>query len=210
MLFFAGWGMDHHPFEHYIPHHMDFAVCYDYQSLELDWSFFVKYKEIHLVAWSMGVWAASHCDITNHLPIKTCIAINGTITPVNNLYGIPEKIYQGTLTGLNENTLRKFQLRMCGGSDAFKSFQRIAPQRSLENIKDELRLIGEQTQLIQPNGLIWDKAHVGLSDHIFPADNQIVAWRKLGVNISCTNEPHYDEMMFKHYLDTNFLLTTLE
>ena len=90
---------------------------------------------------------------------------------------------------------------MCGGSDAFKSFQRIAPQRSLENIKDELRLIGEQTQLLQPNGLIWDKAHIGLNDHIFPADNQIVAWRKLGVNISCTNEPHYDEMMFKHYLN---------
>ena len=32
-LFFAGWGMDEHPFEDYHPTGRDLLVCYDYRSL---------------------------------------------------------------------------------------------------------------------------------------------------------------------------------
>ena len=59
LLFFAGWGMDVHPFEHFRPAHHDFLICYDYRSLHFDVSLLNGYKQIDVVAWSMGVWAAT-------------------------------------------------------------------------------------------------------------------------------------------------------
>ena len=41
------------------------------------------------------------------------------LTPVDDLKGIPQQVFEGTLEGLNEGTLEKFIRRMClkkGGS----------------------------------------------------------------------------------------------
>ena len=58
-LFFAGWGMDECPFMDYCPENSDLLVCYDYRSLDFDFTLLQGYQEIRLIAWSMGVWAAS-------------------------------------------------------------------------------------------------------------------------------------------------------
>ena len=59
MLFFAGWGMDETPFLQIHPTDKDWMICYDYRSLEFDADILQEYSEITLIAWSMGVWAAS-------------------------------------------------------------------------------------------------------------------------------------------------------
>ena len=40
------------------------------------------------------------------------VALNGTVTPVDDLKGIPQQVFEGTLEGLNESTLEKFIRRM--------------------------------------------------------------------------------------------------
>lgn len=37
-LFFAGWGMDECPFMDYCPENSDLLVCYDYRSLDFDFT----------------------------------------------------------------------------------------------------------------------------------------------------------------------------
>lgn len=59
LLFFAGWGMDETPFLQIRPTNKDWLICYDYRSLEFDAIILQEYSEITLIAWSMGVWAAS-------------------------------------------------------------------------------------------------------------------------------------------------------
>ena len=59
LLFFAGWGMDETPFLQIHPTDKDWMICYDYRSLEFDADILQEYSEITLIAWSMGVWAAS-------------------------------------------------------------------------------------------------------------------------------------------------------
>ena len=59
LLFFAGWGMDETPFRHIHPAECDWMICYDYRSLEFDTTLIQAYSKITLIAWSMGVWAAS-------------------------------------------------------------------------------------------------------------------------------------------------------
>ncbi len=202
-LLFAGWGMDQHPFAHYQLKKSDFLVIYDYRSLDFDWSMLTKYDAIHIVAWSMGVWAAAHCGIPASLPVKSRIAINGTPWPVDDNYGIPETIFNGTLAGLNAATLRKFQLRMCGRSDNFRHFQSIAPQRSVEELKEELAAIGAACRTLPDSNCIWDHAYVGEGDLIFPPSNQKSAWARSKVEVTLGEAAHYDESVFKNYLNSD-------
>ena len=86
LLFFAGWGADETPFKMYRPAASDFMVCYDYRTLDFDASGLEKYREINLIGWSMGVWAASQTMPQLSSPgtsgegihMANSIAINGT------------------------------------------------------------------------------------------------------------------------------------
>ena len=58
IVYCAGWGTDDAVIQHLqIPANTDVLVCWDYRDLSLDFAF-QDYTECHLVAWSMGVWAA--------------------------------------------------------------------------------------------------------------------------------------------------------
>lgn len=89
ILFFTGWGMDETPFIHYLPQHRDLIICYDYRSLDFDKTLLSTYTQIQVVAWSMGVWAASQVLQGSNLPITQSIAINGTPFPIDDARGIP-------------------------------------------------------------------------------------------------------------------------
>ena len=130
LLFFAGWGMDETPFLTIHPTDKDWMICYDYRSLAFDTDLLETYSQITLIAWSMGVWAASQImKQYPHLPVSQSIAINGTLYPIHETKGIAHSIFDGTLQGLNEQTLQKFQRRMCGSIADYKTFQTISPQR---------------------------------------------------------------------------------
>ena len=59
LLFFAGWAADETPFKQYRPKDMDYMICYDYRTLDFDYSIFDRYRQVNVVAWSMGVWMGS-------------------------------------------------------------------------------------------------------------------------------------------------------
>ena len=146
LLFFAGWGADETPFKMYRPVASDFMVCYDYRTLDFDASGLEEYREINLIGWSMGVWAASQTVPQLSSPgtsgegihMANSIAINGTPYPIDQHMGIPPAIYHGTLDGLTGASLHKFLRRMCANGAAFKAFLEITPRRPLEELRDEL------------------------------------------------------------------------
>ena len=118
LLFFAGWAADETPFRHYRPQGMDYQICYDYRTLDFDAAPLRAYAEVHVVGWSMGVWAASHVLPSAGLNVASCTALNGTPHPIDERRGIPPAIYQGTLDGLTGASLHKFLRRMCADSAA--------------------------------------------------------------------------------------------
>lgn len=197
LLFFAGWGMDEHPFLQIHPVDRDWMICYDYRSLEFDETLINEYSSITLVAWSMGVWAASQV-MKEHgsLAIIQRIAINGTLYPISETKGIAPAIFNGTLESLNESTLQKFQRRMCGPA-AYKTFQAVSPQRPVEELKEELGAIQMQAQSLPPALCHWQKAFVGKNDYIFLSQNQRSAWETLADSIIEVDTPHYDRTLFE-------------
>ena len=197
LLFIAGWGMDETPFLHIQPAGCDWMICYDYRSLEFDTTLMQAYSEITLIAWSMGVWAASQI-MKQHpsLPVSQSIAINGTLYPIHATKGIMPSVFEGTLQGLNEQTLQKFQRRMCNSSTDYKAFQTIAPKRPVEELKEELAAIRQQCLSSVSSDFIWHKAIVGKNDRIFLPEYQETAWRNKVDSLVNVEAAHYQQELF--------------
>ena len=146
----------------------------------------------------MGVWAASRVFEKKDLLLTSCIAVNGTPYPVDDHKGIPVAVFMGTLKSLNEVSLRKFQRRMCGSNILLESFLNKSPQRTIEDLKNELQAIGEQAVNLSFPSLIWDKAYISDKDKIFVPDNQIKAWTETDTII--VDGEHYFEDLWKKLL----------
>lgn len=198
-LFFAGWGMDEQPFMDDCPSDSDLLICYDYRSLDFDFTLLQGYKEIRLIAWSMGVWAASVILQHRDLPIQERIALNGTLPPVDDDKGIPQLTFEGTLEGLNDVTLEKFIRRMCLKREKMEAFLSKRPKRSVAELKEELRRIGEQVKSCAVPDFQWEQAVIGRDDLIFMAANQRKAWNT-GIKVTEYDIPHYSEDILKQLL----------
>lgn len=201
LLFFAGWGMDETPFLNIQPTDCDWLICYDYRSLEFDSNLIQEYSSITLIAWSMGVWVASQMMKQQPLlPVSKSIAINGTLYPIHETQGITPSIFDGTLQGLNEQSLRKFQRRMCDSPADYNAFQTVAPQRSVEELKEELAAIQEQYLSLSPSDFAWQKAIIGENDRIFPPDSQWLAWRNKAESLEQVEAAHYQQELFDYVI----------
>lgn len=161
------------------------------------------------MAWSFGVPAANaFLRSRPELPVTARIAVNGTLHPVDDLRGIPEAIFKGTLDGLSPAVLTKFRRRMCGSSEAFVKFSLKVPERTdIAELADELRAI---RRLPDPDGddrLRWDTVVVADSDRIIPTDNQYRAWEghPCIITISGSHLPDFDSILSRMLKDKSLI-----
>ncbi len=221
LLLFAGWASDENPFKQYRPKGMDYMICYDYRTLDFDTSVFEHYRQVNVVAWSIGVWAGSIIlSNVSHNHIFS-IAFNGSTYPIDDNEGIPVQTYQATLDGLTPASLQKFMRRMCKDSAAYKAFMEITPRRNFDEVKEELRLIRERyfemrgdidekdedildEKLFEYYDMYrykYDYTFVGNNDRIFPPRNlKVNAEGPIYEVIVVTDSAHYDEPMFRFLL----------
>lgn len=205
ILLFAGWAMDSAPFEGLRRDGYDIAVLWDYRDLSIDWSFTARYGEICILAWSMGVYAASMSTHGIDCRVTKRVAVNGTLTPVDDRLGIPERIFRGTAAGLSEASLRKFYRRMAADRATFEKFAAHMPARAVDELADELAAIFPPPLIGNPPAGQWDLAIVGRQDAIFPAVNQWRAWTEAGVPVRILeNDGHLTDMqriIDRHFVD---------
>ena len=193
ILYFSGWGMDAAAVEHLERASDDICVVYDYTDLtNLETSEFKIYKSIQLLAWSMGVWVASFILQNSDLNITQAIAINGTPKPVDDVYGIPESVFSGTLESLTSENLSKFDRRMCGSKAVYQQFNNIQRQNEIETLKLELQNIYLSVKANPAPKLRWTKAWIGESDMIFPSQNQQQFWGEVGFELKMPHFPFFE------------------
>lgn len=173
ILFFNGWGMDERVVQHLNSGDKDVLMFYDYRDLtsekisELD-----CYKEITVIAWSMGVWAASVILSHWNLAPSFAIALNGTEQAIDDEMGIPSKGYQLTEDRMDERGRAKFFSRIFSGRSDFNDN---IPQRKLEEQKEELKCIRLQAEQHKAQ-FKWNRAYISKADVIFPTQNQENSW----------------------------------
>jgi len=165
ILFFNGWGMDELIVSHLDRTGYDLLVLYDYRDLDITFPDFSSYDELFVVGWSMGVMISSLFD---DIDAKR-IAINGTLKPIDDKYGIPEKIYKLTVRGFNERSCEKFMRRMFEGIPPIQTFS----NRAFEDVKEEL----ENLMGIEAKYISYDRKLISDNDVIIPTENQKNYWR---------------------------------
>ncbi len=207
ILFFNGWAMDRNAVQHLKKKDTDaLLLVEDYREDTLTFDF-SPYKEIILIAWSMGVWATERLFHLQQLPrIKKAIAIGGTPLQRDDSYGIPSAIFDGTLENLNEENRQRFNRRMCGGK-RLKHIMESLEKRSTEAIKAELKRVKDtplpsfSTRNSNPL-FYWSKAIIPLKDRIVPAQNQINYWTDRGIDIqTLEDKDHYIFDSFTSWLE---------
>jgi len=118
VLYFNGWALSPIAVEHLgLPEGQDLLLLWDYRTDALDFDF-SPYREIRLVAWSMGIWAADrffakHEELRSRVVSGTALA--GTGYQVDDAVGIPEAFFHKTLEGLTEENRERFDRHMLGG-----------------------------------------------------------------------------------------------
>ena len=208
LLIFAGWGMDADVFRDIRRPGYDVMVVWDYRSFFIDWSCTASYTEICLLAWSMGVFAASQTIQAIDYKTTRRIAVNGTLQPVDDMLGIPEAIFNGTLAGLSEVSVAKFNRRMCASRDDFDVFRSHQPSRPVDELREELQAIADRLILHTPSQIRWDMAVVGREDRIFPAANQRRSWQQSDVPVELVDRGHYfdfQDLIDRHFIDKHLV-----
>jgi len=201
ILFFNGWGCDERQFNHMASTDYDVLMLNDYRDLTLPNEAFNAvhdYNEVHVAAWSFGVWVAQCVLMPLKDKIQSAIAINGTFQPVSTHYGIPEPIILGTLSNLSERNLVKFQRRMLKNSEDWKQFEQVKPQRSLDEVENELFLLTQHFQVGKMKEGFYSQAIIGSDDRIIPTANQKAFWADR-VSISELEQSHFCFFAFQSW-----------
>lgn len=180
LLIFAGWSTEPCMYVDAMMPGWDLAVVHGYEDARLDTGFIDEYITVYLFAWSLGVLMAERS-----LPpqrITAAFAVNGTLRPVSDELGIPETIYNGTLDGLCEKTLKKFRRRMMPDAETFRDFFEGEEDADIPTLKASLTLVrdisADSEKTTEPK-LPWTRAYIGTDDHIFPSQNTRRFWETL-------------------------------
>lgn len=193
ILVYAGWSTRPDFYAGLVREGWDLCVVHEYSDMRIDLSFLDEYYTVYLFAWSLGVYCAERSLPADR--ITAAFALNGTPLPVDNLYGIPESIYEGTLQGLDERNLMKFRRRMMPDATTFKTLFGNATDDDVEGLKYELAAIArdalqnseekagtdsvsEARRMRRQAVLPWTRAYVSDNDRIFPPDNMRRYWQE--------------------------------
>ena len=178
ILFFNGWGMDENILKNLIiPKDWILKVInFPYEVVE-DLS---KYEEIIYIGWSFGCHYLAKYLEENRVISKKVVAINGHSENLGK-YGIPQKMFDLTLTTLTPENLKKFYKNM-GLEEEF------IPARDFNSIKDELAYFKENFSPIKNP---FSYAYIGENDRIIPAARQIKFFEKNEVKPVLIKGEHY-------------------
>lgn len=191
IVFFNGWGMNETIVSHLDCNCNDVLMFCDYRKLDIENFDFSRYENKFLVAWSMGVYITNlFYDKLKYFNKK--IAVNGTFYPVDNNYGIIEKIYNLTVSNFNETSCKKFVQRMFINKDLLFN-------RTIQELKDELVSIKQYTKAPLQKILNYDKVIISLKDKIIPTKNQINFWKDKDVIIENIDCGHYSFDVFSNW-----------
>ena len=188
-----------------------------------------KYKNVYLIAWSMGVFVAStllsdfiyqagsECDKI----FAKKVAINGTNIGIDRMLGIPPKVFAYTAKNIQPQAFRDaiFDTKTQGENleimrDMISRFFLDFALPSLENMQNELESLQLFAKNLMQNRLqdfrqdfanifLWDKAIISRTDKVFPPQACEAFFtqspHKNHTKIAYTDAPHFAFVGFRNW-----------
>ena len=196
IIFFTGWSFDEKPFEFLECKDYDVLILFDYNSLDLPE--IPKYDKYYLISWSMGVFCAYL--VKDKLPqFSQKLAINGTLYPVDDELGIPQKPFILTLRHAEKGLQGKFYQNIFQSKEEYEKYTQTPVQRTIENRVSELNNLYKRIKNTQLNyNNYYDKALISSDDKIIPTQNQKNFWNKY-LNPQIIESGHFPYYNFKSW-----------
>lgn len=196
LIFCNGWGMDEKPFAELATAGLSVLVLSNFTylssrdrdvvlSLIKD---FERYTERFLLAWSMGVWVAQKLFVGHENLFHKTIAVNGTLCPISEQYGIPRELFRSTARGWSETSRQKFYRRMCGEKQLTEQFLKNEPERSVSDQQEELIWYLEQVDCLPEEERLFNEVWVSDNDRVMPTKSQLSYW---GSEVKMLNGGHF-------------------
>jgi len=180
LIFCNGWGMDYRPFIHLGSKTNDVMLLYDYRTLEKPpelLELFNNYSVISLVGWSMGVWVGQYLFAEFTGKIDQAIAINGTLKPIDDRFGIPRALFDKTLENYDQNGQERFYRRMCREKDVLETFKSSPPERTIADQREELEQLKQMTENNHLENTLYSSAIISQKDLVMPTAGQELFWK---------------------------------
>ena len=203
IVFCSGWGMDQNPVLHMKSETFDVLTLWNYTDFDCQVDFqelFSKYRSCTLVGWSMGVWAGQKLFSKFKSHLSRAIAINGTLCPIDDHFGIPTAVYTSTQEQYSEQTRLKFYKRMCRRKSILDTFLLRQPQRSVQDQIDELAVLKNSVNCLPARDSIYRDILISTRDLVVPTKNQVSFWQaKEDCKIILLDEAHYPFTTFDNW-----------
>lgn len=194
IVFFAGWSFDNNPFSDFEAGQYDVLMVYDYNDLDIPEGLktLSQYKNKTLITWSMGVFVAYELrELFRDFDYK--LAVNGTVTPVDDEFGIPVKIFGLTLKHASKGLEGKFYQNVYQTEEEFARYSKTPVMRTIENRVSELEnlynLIKNKKEPKYEK--FYDFAIVSDFDKIIPPQNQIASHKRNNVQVVTVPYGHF-------------------
>jgi len=180
ILFCNGWGMDHYPFMPLASGQHDICILYDYRDMAIPQAVaenLSSYRRRYLVCWSMGVWVGQQLFSLDKEQFIKRIAINGTLLPIDDKYGIPVSLYDSTLKNFSDNGQERFYRRMCRETGILNKFLLVKPKREVNDQKVELEYLKEMVKRSTSQTSIYTDVVMSGNDLVMPTLHQEAFWQ---------------------------------
>jgi pimeloyl-[acyl-carrier protein] methyl ester esterase len=197
VIFFTGWGMNASSTNHLETGDYDFLVCSGYTDIG-EIAGLEKYGKILVVGYSMGVMAAEGFMQKTHLNPSATIAINGSVRPVSDEYGIGIEQYRVFNKGLTENSYKTFIFNMSGSAAVFRRYLRSSPGMDIPALQHELTAIETLQETIEAYRP-WDKVILCEGDNIFPYEGLRKYWKDSCSEFIIFDAPHYPFFLWENW-----------
>jgi len=177
ILFFSGWSVEPEHMGFLECSHFDVAMLHRYDSFDIpDGIDFAKYDEIIAIAYSFGVFtgltALSKINFSGEI-----FAVNGTMKPVDNRFGIRKMVFDKTLANLNEETLDQFRKNMFADGPSYETFVKsFRFSNNINELKKELEFIRDNSERGSCDLSKVQKVLISKSDRIIFSKNQVDFW----------------------------------
>ena len=174
-----GWGMDRYPLGGLDAGPFDVYLLSDYTNLDPIDDLLPElsgYGKRILIGWSMGVWAAQRLFARHAELFQRRIAVNGTLRPIDDRYGIPREIFGATLRDYSDSIRERFYRRMCKEPGAFAFFDAHRPQRDLADQHRELAALQALDTEFGEQKPCFTDVIVSGNDLVIPTANQLAFW----------------------------------
>lgn len=189
IVFYNGWSLDHHVINHldtgdYELIHVNKYQDYDMLKVEEKLK---NFDELHLVGYSVGTWFANELMEATSFEFKTKLAINGCSYSIDDKYGIPSSIFEGTLDSLTPAHLVDFD-KNCNDKKL------IERERDFLDCFEELQFFYDN---YKPRENLFTSAIISKYDLIFPARNLLRFYK--GKKTKVIDAPHLPFEKFKSW-----------